>query len=375
MDDPTDFSCNQCGNIYEEEVFLFLHQYKNHDKTPFKCKECGESGVGQQKLYYHMKSHREARLKIYRCHLCPFEEPKLDIFQKHAQLHAFETERSQQEKDSTICDIRGEDFLSQNNHGDQKQSHKQELFQYLPCAKCDMKFSQNDHLMDHENAVHAEDFKVVVGSNSKTLNMSNTDIVVRNEEKPFFKANFVNATQQRKNALEDFFESPNTLTLKSELAQCEVCNNSMSKYSLSRHMKTVHGARGRKWECSDCGKCLQSKSRLNHHMLRHTVSGGQVEGSFSCAVCKYTTTNKDYLTDHFNMNHKEEEGLWVCHLGKCSENPKSFINPRLLSRHQGTHENVSCLECEKVFGAKRNMIRHMRVVHKQGLGQTISDSK
>ena len=63
-------------------------------------------------------------------------------------------------------------------------------------------------------------------------------------------------------------------------------------------------------------------------MLKHTVSAGQVEGSFSCAVCKYNTTNKDYLTDHFNVNHKEEEGLWVCHLGKCSENPKSFINPR-----------------------------------------------
>ena len=96
MDATDEFSCNQCGKYFEEEVFLFLHQYKNHDKTPFKCKECGESGVGQQKLYYHMKSHRELKLKIYRCHLCPFENPRLDVFQKHAQLHAFERETSSQ---------------------------------------------------------------------------------------------------------------------------------------------------------------------------------------------------------------------------------------------------------------------------------------
>ena len=76
--------------------------------------------------------------------------------------------------------------------------------------------------------------------------------------------------QKRKNAFEDFFESPDTLALKSELAQCEVCNNSMSKYSLRRHMKTVHGARGRKWECSDCGKCFSHVSHLHRHKRIHT---------------------------------------------------------------------------------------------------------
>ena len=115
MDATDEFSCNQCGKYFEEEVFLFLHQYKNHDKTPFRCEECGESGEGQQKLYYHMKSHREARLKIYRCHLCPFEEPKLDVFQKHAQLHDDETEKAQREAESKSHSS-GKDFRGQDTH-------------------------------------------------------------------------------------------------------------------------------------------------------------------------------------------------------------------------------------------------------------------
>ena len=358
MDATDEFSCNQCGKYFEEEVFLFLHQYKNHDKTPFSCEECGESGEGQQKLYYHMKSHRKARLKIYRCHLCPFEEPKLDVFQKHAQLHADETEKAQKEAESKRHSS-GKDFFGQDTHDEHNQPHKQEPW------------GQIDHFMAHENAMHDRDFAEsdVEGVNSQTLNMGNTIVGVRNEPKPYFKVNFVHATRQRKNALEDFFESPDIPNLKSEQVQCEVCNNSMSKSSLNRHMKTVHGASGKKWECSDCGKCLQSKTRLIQHMRKHSVSKdpelNEVEGSFSCTICKYNTTNKNYLTDHFRMNHGIEEGSWVCHMGKCSENPKSFINHRLLSRHQGTHKNVPCLKCGKIFGAKRNMIKHMRVVHKQ----------
>ena len=333
---------------------MFLHQYKNHDKTPFKCKECGESGVGQQKLYYHMKSHREFKLKIYRCHLCPFENPRLDVFHKHAQFHAFEREKAQRETKS-ISDSSGKDFLGQNDHDEHNQPHEQE-----PLGKI-------DHLIDHENATHARYFTVDEDFNSKSLNMSNNGVAVRNEQ----KANFVKATRQRKNVLEDFFESSHNPTLKTEQAQCEVCNNSMSKSSLSRHMKTVHGGRGKKWECSDCGKRLQSKLRLKQHKRKHFVADAQVEGSFSCTICKYNTSNKYYLTNHFRMNHREEEGVWVCHMGKCSENPKSFINPRILLKHQRTHDNIPCVECGKVFGAKRSMIRHKR----QACGQKINDSK
>ena len=35
-----------------------------------------------------------------------------------------------------------------------------------------------------------------------------------------------------------------------------------------------------------------------------------------------------------------------------------------MTKHKKIHENVSCPECNKSFGARRNMTRHMKNVHK-----------
>ena len=48
----------------------------------------------------------------------------------------------------------------------------------------------------------------------------------------------------------------------------------------------------------------------------------------------------------------------------CKENPKSFINHQQMTKHQKIHENVSCPDCNKSFGARRNMQRHIKNVHK-----------
>ena len=54
-----------------------------------------------------------------------------------------------------------------------------------------------------------------------------------------------------------------------------------------------------------------------------------------------------------------------CVAGTCKNKPKSVLNNRLLVEHRKDHENVSCTECKKTFGAKRNMLRHIKNVHKK----------
>ena len=148
-------------------------------------------------------------------------------------------------------------------------------------------------------------------------------------------------------------------TEKSEQIQCEVCRRYMTKSSLQRHMKTFHGANGKKWDCKDCGKFLQSESRLRQHQLKHMLNASTDQG-FSCTMCKYATTCKEYLNDHNKRAHVET-GSWVCKMGKCTEKPKSFINHLSLEKHQQDHANIGCPECGKVFGARRNMMRHMKI--------------
>ena len=330
------FLCNECGKGFEEEVLLFLHQYTTHDKTPFECEECGKNGVGQQKLYNHMKKHREEKLKIYKCHLCPFEDQNLAIFQRHAELHTVEPEKP---KKSKHCEPCGKTFATENFFDHYMKVHVQDTDQVFSCTECNIKFSRKDQLVNHENSVHDEK-----GHRSilKTLAILKENVI----------------DDQAKDLFETVFSTEKSLQI-----QCEVCNNSMAKGSLSRHMKTFHGAKGKKWECEDCGKFLQSKSRLMQHQYKHTLNALPVEG-FSCKLCKYVTTAQEYLRQHTRRVHIETEGSWVCTLGKCSANPKSFINHLLLAKHQQDHKTVPCPECGKVFGAKRNMVKHMMFTKK-----------
>ena len=64
------------------------------------------------------------------------------------------------------------------------------------------------------------------------------------------------------------------------------------------------------------------------------------------------------MNDHKKRLHKPQPGVWLCMSGTCSENPKSFINPQQMSKHHLIHANVTCPDCNKCFGAQRNMKRH-----------------
>ena len=332
MDLVNTFQCYECGKGFEQEVFLFLHQYSTHDKTPFKCDECGESGVGQQKLYNHMKNHREEKLKIYKCHLCPFEEQNLITFKEHAELHTVEPE-----KKAKHCDPCGKEFVSEENYFDHYiKAHVQETDQ------CDFKFTRNNLLMESKVPEHVENGDGTIAETliSEVPNISHRSIL---ETLAILKSDD---------------QDKELITEKSQQIQCEKCHNYMVKSSLLRHMKTFHGWKGKKWDCKDCGKFLQSESRLRQHQLKHMLNDSPNEGFF-CPMCKYVTTCKEYLNDHKRRAHIETTGSWVCKMGKCTEKPKSYINHLLLIKHQQDHKNTACPECGKIFGAKRNMKRHI----------------
>ena len=127
----------------------------------------------------------------------------------------------------------------------------------------------------------------------------------------------------------------------------------------------MHGDKssGKQWTCKVCEKSLQTKARLIQHEKSHGVN--LQEKVFSCEECKYSTNDKGYFADHKRRIHKSSEGLRMCMAGTCKNKPKSFLNNRLLVEHRKNHENVSCTECKKTFGAKRNMLRHIKNVHKK----------
>ena len=44
-------------------------------------------------------------------------------------------------------------------------------------------------------------------------------------------------------------------------------------------------------------------------------------------------------------------------------NAQSFVNHQQMKKHMDIHANIECPQCKKIFGAKRNMKRHVKNVH------------
>ena len=146
---------------------------------------------------------------------------------------------------------------------------------------------------------------------------------------------------------------------------CSVCHKKLAFGSIIRHMKTVHDEKiGKRWECRECGKVMQTEGRLIQHENLHYENQTN-ERQFHCEECPYRTIVKAYLVDHERMMHKKDgNGMFMCIIGKCSEKPISYPNLKRLEKHKTTHANVKCDNCDKIFSAKRNLKRHCKNVHK-----------
>ena len=47
------------------------------------------------------------------------------------------------------------------------------------------------------------------------------------------------------------------------MVDCSVCHKKLAFGSIIRHMKTVHDEKlGKRWECRECGKVMQTEGRL-----------------------------------------------------------------------------------------------------------------
>ena len=147
------------------------------------------------------------------------------------------------------------------------------------------------------------------------------------------------------------------------VTKCDLCNKEIAVTSVRRHMKGVHKERmGKVIDCDDCGKIYQTRARLAQHQNVHR-STSDLPKNLSCDACQYKTSNKDYLKNHKTRMHDMQPGVWICNINSCEEEPKSFINRHLLKKHQEIHINVFCPVCQRLFGAVRNMKKHLKSAH------------
>ena len=131
--------------------------------------------------------------------------------------------------------------------------------------------------------------------------------------------------------------------------------------------------------CNECGKDFVDNVKLGLHQYNvHTVwqnlckqktglsntrkATAWIQRSRRPTIVIYASTRltpKPTSTTTIKECIKPSGAFWCA---SCKENPKSFINHQKMTKHQTIHENFH--DCNKSFGARQNMKRHMKNVHK-----------
>ena len=170
---------------------------------------------------------------------------------------------------------------------------------------------------------------------------------------------------------------------KADKANKKKCWNCFKKFLEEEFSVHKESCKPKKAQCSDCGKILSNKKKLNDHMIIHT----HPNKLFSCNICdkKYRTDKdlfkhkksshidlrtcdicgasirggKGALKDHIKTHEENRERPHACH--KCG---KSFYKPQLLKTHLESHTEqklFSCVSCGKSFSRKALLKQHEMV--------------
>ncbi|GLH03662.1 Longitudinals lacking protein, isoforms H/M/V [Gryllus bimaculatus] len=107
----------------------------------------------------------------------------------------------------------------------------------------------------------------------------------------------------------------------------------------------------RPYQCLECGKTYRQQSSLSTHKRSHR---GDV---YRCDACNKPFNHRSHLIRHLRVHTTREAKMYPCTV--CG---KVYKQPGSLASHSRQHEEVyKCDTCNKEFGKRLALIRHMNV--------------
>ena len=134
---------------------------------------------------------------------------------------------------------------------------------------------------------------------------------------------------------------------------CDTCNRIFTrKYSLKRHIKTMHNHGSLPFKCDSCDAAFSRMDMLNRHKGRMHSNNSS---PFKCDSCQKTFSSISTLNRHTQSLHSDTMGVG------CDVCGKTFRRNDSLIRHKKVHSGnkpFECKICHKKFAYKQNRNIH-----------------
>uniref|UniRef100_A0A1B0CC43 Putative zn finger n=1 Tax=Lutzomyia longipalpis TaxID=7200 RepID=A0A1B0CC43_LUTLO len=317
--------CINCGSMFEDAAQVEKHREICHI-TPYSCKTCLKEEASLQGFESHLQHH--GGIKLFKCIICQEMFTFLWELNMHLPIH-LPDEKEQQDFHEGFSDCENSLPLP-----DEKEDEKDEKIKEEDYVHTSHDFNDASDAIDEEKLFSKE-------KKLKKKTTQNTEIQMTKRKR--------GRPQKIKKDAAD---------VKEKRFHCPHCLHSSKTFSnLKKHIRTHSGTKP--FECALCGNCYSDKYALRDHLLMKHVQMKQL--SEVCSYCGKAFRLRKGLRVHIRTQHtsKEQYSCFVC--GKIYASKNSVdLHIRTHSIQPGGH---SCPKCGKNFARRDLMLQHHRHIH------------
>lgn len=325
--DANDYSCKDCGNVYNGRKSLWVHRYKKHREVPNPtgCPICKKLFFTNKMLQIHITHHGETGGQMSDLqNIENGDEQNKDVYDSCKQVAENEEEND-------------EDYEQEDEHGmEQDEERGQEDFELLApkvhCSVCNEEFTDQDlfdkHMEMHQIDLYSDNPLAAMfdtgpdDPNQYFMNrMSDNGAYTCDICPKTFPALTALKVHRNWHFRQDGKQIPADSKMKS-LAQkkkatnvCEYCDTGFSSASnLRRHIMEVHNrgphnnsSRVKKFvdkylECTKCNMKFDEKPEWVKHKMTHATESFISPFEWGCEICGKIVSRKERLVQHMNSH-------------------------------------------------------------------------